>query len=265
MSRWRLAVSIAMGVAFGAGCALADREAAQDTPNPSIPGVDTGTEPEPAYGDDDTPDGGASKKKDSGTSTDAGHSSSDGSTTVAPPDAGPTIPRPTAGEVLITEVMYNPFASEPDAEWFEVRNVASAARTLSGLYIADGGGRTHTIGAGIVIQPGAYALLVRSKTGAVAAKVPDATILYEYGTGLPSNAGILLLNGTTGTVSLHDGSITVSASNYGPWYSQSGGSSVQLKVLDATGASDAAKWCLSFNTWATGSDKGTPGTASDCP
>ncbi len=125
----RLAVLV---VAFAAGCALADREATQDGPDPSIPGVDTGKTPQPAYGDDDdddVPDSGAKSKKDGGSSTDSGHSSSDGSTTIATPDAGPSIPKPTAGEMLITEVMYNPFASEPDAEWFEVKNVASSART----------------------------------------------------------------------------------------------------------------------------------------
>ena len=254
-----VAFSPALALVMAIGCAVENRQATDDGVDPSIPGVDAGKSAQPAYGDDDA-DAGATAKTDAGK--DAGKT--DGGT-LAPPDAGPTYPKPAAGELLITEVMYNPFGSEPDAEWFEVLNQATSIRSLSGLIISDGGGRTHTIAAGVVIQPGAYGLIVRSKAAAITAKVPDAKILYEYGTGLPSNAGILLLNGATGMVSVKDNGDLITASNYGPWYSQSGGSSVQLKVLDANAASDATKWCLSFNPWATGSDKGTPGTASDCP
>jgi hypothetical protein len=52
---------------------------------------------------------------------------------------------------------------------------------------------------------------------------------------------------------------------YGPWFSQSGGSSIQLKALDAAKESTSAGWCLSLNIWTSGSEKGTPGAADDCP
>lgn len=167
--------------------------------------------------------------------------------------------------MLITEVMYDPFGTEPAGEWFELHNVASSARTLSGLSIVDGGNRTHTIGAGITIDPGAYVVFARVKTSAVAGKVPATAIVYEYGAGLPDNGGIQLANGTTGGLYLRDGATQIAQADYGGWYSQSGGSSVQLKTLTYAGSAQMSGWCLSLNVWTTGSDKGTPGAASDCP
>lgn len=62
-----------------------------------------------------------------------------------------------------------------------------------------------------------------------------------------------------------DGSTTITSAPYGGWFSQSGGSSVQLKVLDGTLSKSKASWCLSLNVWTTGSEEGTPGAAEDCP
>ena len=196
--------------------------------------------------------------------------------TPAPPDAGPadtgppprvqpTTPKPVQGEVLITEVMYDPFANEPASEWIELHNAATSARTLSGLTIVDGGNRTHVIGPKMTIAAGAYVVLARNKAAAVAAKVPAAAIVYEYGAGLPDNAGVQLANSSSGAAYLRDGATTIAQADYGGWYSQSGGSSVQLDVLTYPASGQSASWCLSLNPWATGSDKGTPGAPSDCP
>jgi len=56
---------------------------------------------------------------------------------------------------------------------------------------------TAVIAAGLTIAPGAYVILSRNKTAAISAKVPSGAIVYEYGTGLPDNAGIILANGAT--------------------------------------------------------------------
>jgi hypothetical protein len=190
----------------------------------------------------------------------------DGGPTGAPPTPAPvSTPKPAQGEVFITEVMYDPFANEPASEWIEIHNAAASERMLSGLTIVDGGNRTHVIGAGVTIAPGAYVILARLKTAVTTAKVPAASIVYEYGTGLPDNGGIQLANATTGGVYLRNGAATIAQADYGGWYSQSGGSSVQLKTLTYTASGQSTSWCLSLNAWATGSDKGTPGAASDCP
>ncbi len=260
MARWTysvaaLAAVLAFGSSVSIGCAMSDRPELLPTPDPSLPGIDAGGEPSPVAG------GGA--QSDSG-----GHESGDAAkdaATLTSPDTGPTVPKPAQGEVLITEVMYNPSGPEPKSEWFEVRNVATAPRDLGGLTIADGAGRTHVIAANTVVAPGAYVLFVRDRATALAQKVPSAAIDYEYGTGMADTAGIVLLNGSTGAVSIHDGSTTIAQAPYGGWFAQPGGLSVQLKVLDYAKSASQSSWCLSPSAWTTGADRGTPGAASDCP
>jgi hypothetical protein len=248
------------------GCAMsspADTTPGVDT---SLPGVDAGNDPRPAIG------GGSDSGRDQGSSGSSGSSGStsdagpQGSTAdAAPMDAAPAIPKPSAGELFISEIMYTTFTPEPASEWIELHSAATAERSLSGLTIKDGGGRTHVIQPGLTIAPGAYVVLARNKTAALAAKVPASAVVYEYGTSLPDNAGIILANGATGGIAVLDGSSMIANAPYGPWFSQSGGSSLQLKILDASQSAQKASWCLSLNPWTTGSEKGTPGAAGDCP
>lgn len=206
-------------------------------------------------------DAGKSVSKDAGTDASGG---SKDSGTVPGVDAQSGAPKPAQGEVLITEVMYDPSGNEPAAEWFEFHNAASSARTLSGLTIADGGNRTHVIRKGVTIDPGAYVVFVRSRSAATAAKVPSNTVVYEYGLGLPVGDGLQLANASTGSLWLRDGGTTIARADYGGWYSQSGGSSIQLDSLTWAASGQKSDWCLSTTEWSPGSDNGTPGAASDC-
>lgn len=257
--RSRLALLVIGGVVLSSiGCAMSAPADTSPDLDPSLPGVDVGNDAKPAPGTK-TAEGGTS------TSPDAGSKSSVATDAAPLVDAAPAMPTPAAGELLLTEVMYTTFTPEPASEWFELHSTASSERSLGGLTIKDGSGRTHTIGPGLMIAPGAYIVLARDRAAAIAAKVPQAAIAYEYGTGLPDNAGILLTNGATGAVSILNGAATIASAPYGGWYSQSGGSSVQLKVLDPAQASVKTSWCLSLAAWATGAEKGTPGAAGDCP
>lgn len=218
-------------------------------------GSGEGPAPDPGGGGGD---GGGSSGSDAGPSATDGGAADSG---VTPPSGQ----KPTQGEVLITEVMYDGAGAEPASEWFEVYNTASSARTLTGLVIVDGGNRTHVIAGSVTVAAGAYAVLVRDQAAATAAKVPSGAIAYAYGNALPANAGVLLANGTSGSITLKDGATVVAQAAYGGWFGASAGSSVQLKVLTYASSSDKASWCQSANTWGTGSDKGTPGAAADCP
>jgi hypothetical protein len=182
-----------------------------------------------------------------------------------PPPPPPTASKPAQGEVVISEVMYDPSGPDPAGEWIEVYNTTSSPKSLSGLTIVDGGDRTNVIGTGVTVGPKAYVLLVRSKSDAIAAGVPSASIVYEYGAGAAAGTGVQLANGSTGAVYLRNGSTTIAEAVYGGWFSQSGGSSIQLKTLTYSAAAQSYNWCLSSNAWALGSDNGTPGSASDCP
>ncbi len=247
------------GAVMSIGCAMSSPADVPPTIDPSLPGVDAGNSAVPGRPGVEGSDAGASSAS---SDADGGAKSA-----FAGADAGAASgpPKPAAGEVLITEITYSTFTPEPASEWIEIYSKASSARSLSGLTLKDGGGRTHVIAAGLTIAPGAYVILARDKTAAISAKVPAAAIVYEYGTGLPDNAGIVLANGSTGGISLLDGTTTLVSVPYGPWFSQSGGSSLELKALDASQESTSAGWCLALKTWATGSEKGTPGAANDCP
>ena len=185
-------------------------------------------------------------------------------------DAGSTA-LPAPGEILITEVMYDPSGAEPDSEWIEVTNTASSARTLTGLTLVDGASRTHVItaapgGASIDVAPGAFVVLARSKGAVVASHVPASVVVYEYGAGLSSTAGIQLANGATGSILLRASGITISQVPYGGWYAASA-ASIQMR-LPYSFASGSAKdqFCVSKNPIAglAGADLGTPGSGSDC-
>jgi hypothetical protein len=247
---------------IGIGCAMSAPADLTPTFDPSLPGVDAGSNPVPgrpgAEGTDAGSDATSTGGGDSGSKS--AFAGDDGGV-----DAAPTLPKPAAGEVLVTEIMYSTFTPEPASEWIEIYSKAASPRSLSGLTLKDGGGRTHVIAAGLTIAPGAYVVFARNKSAASTAKVPASAVVYEYGTGLPDNAGIVLANAATGGIALLDGTTTLVSVPYGPWFSQSGGSSIQLKALDATQESTSAGWCLSLNAWTTGSEKGTPGSAGDCP
>jgi hypothetical protein len=251
-----------------AGCAMS-------TPADLTPGVDPGL-PSMSATNDPSPgarsDAGASQAdaaspsgSDGGLKGLAHDAGPDAAQAAPPPPPPPTAPKPAIGEVLITEVMYAPLTPEPTTEWFELHSLASSDRALTGLTIKDGSGRMQTIAANVVLAPGAYVVLARTTAGAISAKVPAGVIAYEYGAGLSNTAGVLLTNGATGGLALLDGSVTLASAPYGGWFSQPGGHSVQLKVLDASAAAAKASWCLSASTWAAGSDLGTPGAPGDCP
>ncbi|CAN5911833.1 hypothetical protein BH11MYX4_BH11MYX4_53940 [soil metagenome] len=224
----------------------------------NLPGIDAATNPVPtqpgrdASAPDEAPDG----------STTPTQKVAEAGTDAAPPP--PTVPKPAAGEVLITEVMYATTGPEPASEWIELHSVASAERSLAGLMLKDGSNRTHVIVGPLTIAANAWVVLARSKAGATTAKVPPAAIVYEYGAGLGDSAGILLANGSTGGISLLSGATVINAAPYGGWFTGSGGS-VQLKVLDGTQSGAKASWCLSPTAWTTGSEKGSPGSVNNCP
>ena len=172
-----------------------------------------------------------------------------------------------AGDLLITEVMFYPSGPEPQSEWFEVYNLADGPRLLSGLTIQDGYPRTHVIASDppVVAPSHAYVVLVRNQVAALDELVPPASIVYEYGAGLPSGQGIELENGSTGDVSLWSGGTLVADVPYGPWGMASVGQSIELGSLVLAGSDQAGAWCLAQYAWASGSDDGTPGVANDCP
>ena len=174
-------------------------------------------------------------------------------------------PAPVTGDLVVTEIMFQPSGPEPESEWFEIYNQASGPVLLSGLTIEDGYLDTQVIPSNplLVAQPGQYLLLVRSLPGAQAALLPSAPIVYAYGTGVPDDEGIELDAGPFGELTLLIGNTVLVDIPYGQWGVQASGQSIELGT-SATTQSDPSGWCLAQNPWASGSDDGTPGAPSDC-
>lgn len=245
------------------------------------PDADAGDVDEDDAGDGGGPDDAGADASDAGADasdagdTDAGDAGPDGSDgSDGGQDAGDSgsssAVKPAQGEVVISEVMYDPSASgDTNAEWIELYNTAGSPRLLSGLVLKDGGNRTHTIRPGLVVPPATYVVLVSSEDGAIASKVPAGVIVYDYNTDAATQ--IQLANGTSGSIVLLDGATEIARAKYGPTVGNGGlglssatDQSIQLKTLTYAAAGLKDSWCYSANPWATGSDKGTPGAASDC-
>jgi len=210
---------------------------------------DAATPPKPA-----APDAGPIAP-DAGTVQDAS-TSPDTSAGGATTQAGP-------GEILVTEVMFDPAGSEPNDEWIEVTCVAPGPRSLRGLTLRDGAGRTHTITDDVVVAPGAYVVLARSRASARAQGITDAVIVYEYGAGQGSGAGVILANGATGAIALARGTTELVKVPYGGFsISTTEGQSLELRPGMAPSVAQSAHFCAS--TGQLGALLATPGRASSC-
>lgn len=174
---------------------------------------------------------------------------------------------PSVGELVITEIMFDPSGSVPEAQWFEVYNLTATPELLNGLTIQDGWGDAQVIASAspVVVPPFAYVLLVRDAATAVSSAVPSVSIVYEYGMGLSSDQGIELAWDATGDLSLWNGGVELVDVPYGPWNAAFLGQSIELGPLQAAGADQAANWCVAQSPWSSGSDDGTPGLPNDCP
>jgi hypothetical protein len=235
------------------GCADAmDGPAVVATPNASSPEAESPiaaqASGEDAAGEEAGDDGGGSDADDDASSTGAG-----------------LPPAPATGDLVVTEIMFQPSGPEPESEWFEIYNQASGPVLLSGLTIEDGYLDTQIISANpvVVAEPGQYLLLVRSLPGAQAALLPSSSIAYAYGTGVPDDEGIELDAGPFGELTLLNGNTVLVDVPYGQWGVQAPGQSIELGT-SATTQSDPSGWCIAENPWAPGSDDGTPGAPSDC-
>jgi hypothetical protein len=162
------------------------------------------------------------------------------------------------GELLITEIMYDPTAQADAAgEWFEIFNNTNHPVNLKNLVIEKNETEHHIISDSINLSPGNYQVLARSETALAGGK-------YVYGSSIALNntgAMISVSNyGTDGT----DGSVICSV-NYGAQgFPSASGASLcldpdHLNVLDA---SAGTSWCVSSSVYDTG-DMGTPGGAND--
>ncbi|WP_430971919.1 DUF4493 domain-containing protein [Sunxiuqinia rutila] len=163
------------------------------------------------------------------------------------------------GDLLITEIMYNPGAIvDSEGEWIEVFNNSAEEINLKDLVLRRGSTNAfHQIATDLILPPEAYAVLGRTTLAA-------DRVDYVYGSsiGLVNGGDELLLNtyGTDGTDGLVICSVDYGAGSFVP---DREGKSIQLDpvVRDAVAAQDGLNWCSSTLAYSTG-DFGTPGTVN---
>lgn len=233
-----------------------------DAAAPNVP--DAGSNPAPDASSPTLSDAGSTGTDGGSTGTDASVLVQDASTTDASTGSAP---RFGAGEILITEVQFDPSGAEPDGEWIEVLSLATSPRTLKGLTLRDGAGRSRLVADDVVLTPGAYTVLARSRTAARTQGVPDTAIAYEYGTGESSSAGVILANGSTGSVAILTGTQELVRVPYGS-FSIAGNGSGKSYELRGTAFSQvlqtSAQFCVSERSYGASGGFGTPGAASSC-
>ncbi len=166
--------------------------------------------------------------------------------------------QPGQGELVITEIMFNPSIGEPDGEWVEIYNAASFAIDLAGCTFQDNiPANAHTFGA-LVIPPGGYAVLTNNADPSA-----NGGLTGTYAVG---NA-MQLSNGAGDIVTIICGGQTVAEVDFRGWSLGSNGTAIQLAsvLLDETANDQQSSWCDATDTYGTASDNGTPGLAnSNC-
>ena len=167
-----------------------------------------------------------------------------------------------SGELLITEIMYNPSAiGDAEGEFIELLNVSDAVVNLNGLVIRRGSNNSlHVIAEDLPLLPQQYALLAN---GEAATDHVD----YVYSSISLVNSGEEIIINTYGTDGT-DGDV-ICRVDYGAAGFPAGlnGSSIQLSdgITDVNEAMTGTNWCASTIAYNTG-DLGTPGTVnSPCP
>ena len=163
------------------------------------------------------------------------------------------------GDLLITEIMYNPDAlSDSEGEWIEIYNNSGNTVNLKDLVIRRGSkSNFHQIASDVNLASGAYAVLGRTEFA-------TDNIDYVYGKSilLANNGSELIINtfGNDGT----DGPVICSV-DYGAtgFNTRLEGKSIQLdpSIKDAAEAQLGSNWCSSSLKYSTG-DFGTPGSVN---
>ncbi|PKN44324.1 MAG: hypothetical protein CVU63_10735, partial [Deltaproteobacteria bacterium HGW-Deltaproteobacteria-20] len=151
--------------------------------------------------------------------------------------------------------MYNPVNDpEDNYEWFELHNPGTTAFSLAGCILSEST-RTHTLGAGLTIDPGAFLTLAASS-------FPGFTPDYVH------NRDVMLVNSNGGGITLTCASVVVDKVTYqtgGAWPSNSNGAAISLDPAhyDATINDDGAHWCLATASYGTHGNLGSPGVTND--
>ena len=183
------------------------------------------------------------------------------------PNCTPQVTVPSPGDIIITEIMYDPHFDLADdkAEWFELYNPGDMAMNLNDCIVSEDNGASTTV-IGLIMAPRSYALFVRSAdTSLNGGLTPD--FVFDFA----------LSNSTSGeTLTLTCGGMIIDNVNYdsGPDFPDEPAHSISLdpSAYNAGANDNGANWCLGQTAYYTGDPSpdednfGTPGAVNPaCP
>lgn len=157
------------------------------------------------------------------------------------------------GDLVVSELMYNPLGAEPGAEWFELVNRSADRLELNGVVLASGPELDVPL-APRVLEPGSRAVFCRSVEAGPAGCVPYGRVVLNNRADeltVSSASGVLIDRVAYGTT--------------GEWPRSVNGRSIQLNeaAIDSNANDLGTNWCPA-NT-PSGIDLGTPGAPNTCP
>jgi hypothetical protein len=163
------------------------------------------------------------------------------------------------GELLITEIMYDPSAlSDTEGEYLEIYNNSARTINLQNLVLARDDIYSHVITESIELPPAAYYVFQRSDLATGAGNS------YVYGSDISlSNTGAVVALYNEGAEN-NPGALIISI-DYGEASFPSGtGASIILNpaLTHTSDAISGTSWCVSTSVYQTG-DSGTPGAVND--
>lgn len=171
---------------------------------------------------------------------------------------------PAAGDLVITEIHYNPTnpttGPEAQREWFEVMNASTDSLTIDGLVIRDATSNQAIAAAGAELAPGAYGIFAY---GSNAAQNGITAPIAVYGT-----SGAVQLNNSGDTLVIELGGVEIDRVVYSSSWGGANGASLCLKAPYAADNNAAAAWSTSVGAFGPNNDQGSPGLPSDgtnCP
>jgi large repetitive protein len=182
-----------------------------------------------------------------------------------------------AGDLVISEIMYNPAGTEPNTEWIEIYN----PDTENDFY-ADGlaiyAGSTFYVGtSGLVVPAGGYAVVCygSSTLGSLCDYVYGSDVNGPSAAGATFNSAFALGNMGWITVRLSLGGTTLDEVQYQAsgggmmgWPRSTNGKSIELSHWRMTASENgtASYWCLATSTFYVSSytDYGTPAAVNSC-
>lgn len=169
----------------------------------------------------------------------------------------------TTPNVVINEVMADPATTADDlGEWFEIYNAGTEPVDLQGWSIASNNDASHVIGASLVVQPGAYAVLARRGNDVNGGGINPAYV-YSVQNASGTFSAFNMANGADWIALRTPGASPVTVDSVA-WTSATSGRSRGLKdpSLDNV-AVNGTNWTLATTVFYNANNRGTPNALNE--